>query len=94
MLCDESTNLFPHIHDVLRSQATELLVFMINDKHRLQTDNIPNSIPLGYALKGRCLSNADLHHLINTVRNKLKGCEIGGVLQWPMATNSYDNRER
>ena len=38
MLCDESRNLFQHIYDVLRSQATELLVFMINDKDRLQTD--------------------------------------------------------
>ena len=55
MLCDESKNLFQHIHDVLRSQATELLVFMINDKDRLQTDDIPNSMPLGYTLKGRCL---------------------------------------
>ena len=76
MLCDESRNLFQRIHDVLRSQASELLVFMINDKDRLQTDDVPNSMPLGYALKGRCLSNADLHHLINTVRNKLKEHKI------------------
>ena len=76
MLCDESRNLFQHIHDVLRSQASELLVFMINDKDRLQTDDVPNSMPLGYALKGQCLSNADLHHLINTVRNKLKEHKI------------------
>ena len=48
MLCDESKNVFQHIHDVLSSQATELLVFMINDTDRLQTDNVSNSIPLGY----------------------------------------------
>ena len=76
MLCDDGRNLFQHIHNVLRSQATELLVFMINNKDRLQTDDIPNSMPLSYALKGRCLSNADLCHLINTVRNKLKECKI------------------
>ena len=76
MLCDESRNLFQCIHDVLRSQASELLVFMINDKDRLQTDDVPNSMPLGYALKGWCLSNADLHHLINTARNKLKEHKI------------------
>ena len=76
MLCDESRNLFQHIHDVLRSQATELLVFMINEKDRLQTDNIPNSIPLSYTLKGRCLLNADLCHLLNLMRNKLKECKI------------------
>ena len=57
MLCNKSRNLFQHIHDVLRSQATELLVFMINDKDRFQTDDVPNSMPFGYALKGRCLSN-------------------------------------
>ena len=76
MLCDQSRNLFQRIHDVLRSQASELLVFMINDKDRLQTDDVPNSMPPGYALKGQCLSNADLRHLINTVRNKLKEHKI------------------
>ena len=76
MLCDESRNLFQRIHDVLRLQATELLVFLINDKDRLHTDDVPNSMPLGYALKGRCLSNADLCHHINTVRNRLKECKI------------------
>ena len=81
MLCDESRNLFQHIHDVLRSQATELLVFMINDKDELQTDDIPNSMPLSYALKGRCLSNADLCHLINSVRNKLKECKISILVE-------------
>ena len=76
MLCDESRNLLQHIHDVLRSQATELLVFMINDKDRLQTNDVPNSMPLGHALKGWCLSNADLCHLINTMRNKPKEHKI------------------
>ena len=95
MLCDESRNLFQCIHDVLRLQATELLVFMINDKDRLQTDNVPNSIPLGYAWKGRCLSDADLRHLINSVRNKLRNIKLTYWWSAPMANgNSYDNRER
>ena len=32
MLCDKGKNVFQLIHDVLRLQAAELLVFMINDK--------------------------------------------------------------
>ena len=88
MLCDESRNLFQHIHDVLRSQATELLVFIINDKDRLQTDEVPNIMPLGYALKGRCLSNADLCHLINTVRNKLKELKINRLVECTMANGN------
>ena len=98
MLCDESRNLFQHIHDVLRSQATELLVFMINDKDGLQTDDIPNSIHLGYALKGRCLSNADLPHLINTVRNKLKECKVNILVecydgQWQLTAMTTEKGE-
>ena len=59
------------IHDVLRLQATEFLVFMISDKDRLQDSSAPNSMPLAYALKGRCLSNSELRYLINKVRSKL-----------------------
>ena len=97
MLCDESRNLLQHIHDVLRLQATELLVFMINDKDRLQTD-VLNSMPLGYALKGRCLSNADLHHLINTVRNRLKECKIDILMecyngQWQLTVTQSEKGE-
>ena len=98
MLCDESRNLFQRIHNVLRSQATELLVFMINNKDRLQTDDVLNSMPLGYALKGRCLSNADLHHLINTVRNKLKEHKIDILVeccngQWQLTVMTTEKGE-
>ena len=79
LIADEAKLLLQKIHNVLRLQATELLVFMISDKDRLQDSSAPNSMPLAYAysmplayaLKGRCLSNSELRYLINKVRNKL-----------------------
>ena len=71
MISDQAQLILQKIHDVLRLQATELLVFMISDNNRLQDSSPPNSIPLAYALKGRCLSNSELRYLINKVRNTL-----------------------
>ena len=71
LIADEAELLLQKIHNVLRLQATELLVFMISDKDKLQDSSAPNSMPLAYALKGRCLSNSKLRYLINKVRNKL-----------------------
>ena len=71
MSCLIADELLHKIHKVLRLQATELLVFMISDKDRLQDSSAPNSMPLAYALKCRCLSNSELSYLINKVRNTL-----------------------
>ena len=55
-------------------------------------------MPVGYALKGRCLSNADLHHLINTVRNKLKEHKINILMecyngQWQLTVMTTEKGE-
>ena len=50
LIADEAELLLQKIHEVLRLQATELLVFMISDKKRLQDSSAPNSMPLVYAL--------------------------------------------
>ena len=76
LIADEAELLLRKIHNVLRPQATELLVFIISDKDRLQDSSAPNSMPLAYALKGRCLSNSELRFLINKVRNTLHEREI------------------
>ena len=76
LICDEAQLILEKIHNVLRLQASELLVFMISDKDRLQDSSALNSIPLAYALKGRCLSNSEWRYLINKVRNKLHEREI------------------
>ena len=71
LIADDAELLLKKIHDVLWLQATELLVFMISNKDRLQDSSAPNSMPLAYTLKGRCLSNSELRYLINKVRNTL-----------------------
>ena len=71
LIADEAELLLPKIHNILRLQATELLVFMISNKDRLQDSLAPNSMPLAYALKGRCLSNSELRYLIKKVRSTL-----------------------
>ena len=58
LIADDTELLLKKIHDELRLQATELLVFMISDKDRLQDSLAPNSVPLAYAIKGRSLSNS------------------------------------
>ena len=55
-------------------------------------------MPFGYALKGRCLSNADLCHLINTVRYKLKECKINILMecydgQWQLTVMTTEKGE-
>ena len=84
MIAEECIYLFKRIHNVLRIPAVELLMFMINNKDRLQDDNIPSSLPLAYAMKGRCMSNKELWHLMNTVRNGLKTRSI------PILVECYD----
>ena len=71
MISDQAQLILQKIHSVLRLQVMQLLVFMISDKDRLQDSSAPNSMPLAYALKGRCMSNSELRYLINKVRNTL-----------------------
>ena len=71
LIADDAELLLEIIHNVRRLQATELLVFMISDKDRLQDSLATNSMPLAYTLKGRSLSNSELRYLINKVRNTL-----------------------
>ena len=76
LIADEAQLLIWKIHNVLRLQATELLVFIISDKDRLQHSSAPNNMPIAHALKGRCLSNSELRFLINKLRDTLHEREI------------------
>ena len=62
-IAEECTSLFPKIHNVMRMPGIELLMFMINNKDRLQNGNVPSSLPLAYAMKGRCMSNKELRSI-------------------------------
>ena len=48
----EGKPLFEMIHNTLRQEAQEVLVFMISDHNRHHEEFIPYSLPLGYAMKG------------------------------------------
>ena len=52
--------LFHEIHKVLHRLAKEVLVFMISTKDRFQHGNIPNAMPLAYALKGNSISTKEV----------------------------------
>ena len=63
--------LFNDIHNMLRQEAQEVLVFMLSDHNRHHQEFIPYSLPLGYAMKGKNMSNKDLCYLADKCRNKL-----------------------
>ena len=69
---EECNLLFTKIHEVMREKSSELIMFMVSDKDRMQTTDSFTLAPLGFALKGSCLSNKQLHHLINTMRDECK----------------------
>ena len=64
---EECNLLFTKIHEVMREQSSELIMFVISVKDQTQTSDSPTLAPLGFALKGSSLSNKQLHHLINTM---------------------------
>ena len=70
----------------MREQSSELIMFVISDKDRMQTTGSPTSVPLGFALKGSCLSNKQLWHLINTTRDE---CKKRGI---PILVKCYDGQ--
>ena len=55
---EECNLLFTKIHEVMREQLSKLIMFMISDKDQMQTSDSPTLAPLGFALKGSCLSNS------------------------------------
>ena len=51
-ICVEAKPLFHNIHNTLRQEAQEVLVFMLSDHNRHHEEFVPYSLPLGYAMKG------------------------------------------
>ena len=68
----DAKSAFTSCHQVLRTPAKELLVFMLTNKDRKQNKHVPYSYPVAYALKGSSMSNCDLHFMVNKLRNKSK----------------------
>ena len=78
--------LFNDIHNMLRQEAQEVLVFMLSDHNRHHQEFIPYSLPLGYAMKGKNMSNKDLRYLVDKCRNKLREKNI------PVLCEVYDGQ--
>ena len=85
-ICLEAKPLFKDIHNTLHQEAQEVLVFMLSDHNRHHEEFIPYSLPLGYAMKGKNLSNNELRHLIDHCRDTLKNRSI------PVLTEVYDGQ--
>ena len=73
-------------HQVLRQPGKELLVFMLTDKDRKQSNNVPYSYPVAYAMKGGSMTNKHLSYLVNKVRTKLLQRNI------PVLCEAYDGQ--
>ena len=77
---------FKQCHQVLRDPGRELLVFMLTDKDRKQSHNVPYSYPVAYALKGASMTNSHLKYLVDIVRNRLHEMQI------PVLCEAYDGQ--
>ena len=88
MLNADAKRAFKQCHEVLHDPGKELLVFMLMDKDRKQSRNVPYSYPVAYALKEKSMTNKHLEYLIDKVRNELKTRNISILCeaydgQWP-----------
>ena len=82
----EGKPLFETIHNTLRQEAQEVLVFMISNHNCHHEEFIPYSLPLGYAMKGKHLNNSELRFLVNHCREKLLEKKI------PVLCEVYDGQ--
>ena len=73
---NEGKRFFLSAHTVLRKQATEVLVFMATNKDRIQTDTMPYSFPIAYAMKGSSMSNEDLRYMMDKLLSELRNKSI------------------
>ena len=85
-ICFEGKPLFQSVHNTLRQEAQEVLVFMLSDHNRQHDEYVPYSMPLGYAMKGKTLKNNELCFLIDHCRDELKEKKI------PILCEVYDGQ--
>ena len=85
-ICFEGKPLFQSVHNTLRQEAQEVLVFMLSDHNRQHDEYVPYSMPLGYAMKGKTLKNNELRFLIDHCRDELKEKKI------PILCEVYDGQ--
>ena len=77
---------FNACHEVLRTPAKELLVFMLTNKDRKQDKTVPYSYPIAYAMKGPSMNNDDLKFMVRKLQNILHYHHI------PVICETYDGQ--
>ena len=82
----QCTGAFTACHEVLRTPAKELLVFMLTNKDRKQNKLVPYSYPIAYAMKGSSMSNRDLQFMVQKLRTQLLEKNI------PVLCEAYDGQ--
>ena len=85
-ISSEASSAFNACHEVLRTPAKELLVFMLTNKDRKQNKHIPYSYPIAYAMKGSSMTNADLQYMVSKLRDVLYSKKI------PILAEAYDGQ--
>lgn len=73
---EEAKIVFTSCYNALREPASEVLLWMLSCKDRMQEKNVPNSAPLCYHMKGKHFSMATARELVEKVRDKLKENEV------------------
>ena len=76
VLTSECKLLVEESHRVLRRPAKEIVLVMACDKDRKHEDNIPNSIPLAFAMKGKNMNN---YHMRKIANQTLDICKANGI---------------
>lgn len=65
-------NWFESSYDLLRTIATEILVFMVNDVDRMYKDEISNATPIAYAMKGPSMTTEIFRKMMGEVMSHCK----------------------
>ena len=86
VIAAECQHFFMNTHTSLRSQASEIVVFMATNKNRIQTDSIPYSFPVAYTMKGSSMSNDDLCFMVKHLHEEFRKHSI------PILTEVYDGQ--
>ena len=85
-ISSEAISAFNACHEVLRTPAKELVVFMLTNKDHKQNKHILYSYPIAYAMKGSSMTNADLQFMVDKLCNVLLHKNI------PILCEAYDGQ--
>ena len=86
VVSSKTMHFFQNAHTVLRTKASEIVVFMAMNKDRMNIDSVGYSFPVAYAMKGSTMTNADLRYMVNALRHEFQKRSI------PILAEVYDRQ--